>query len=182
MMNGKISGIHYLFGTLLVILVALWAWSVFELRQHHAANQAYVRKQILLAEAAVKAWEDQKKENPASAPAVPANLPIIPDEYVNRSYHQALVYQMVRLYTMLAFQIVLIGWITIAHLRRAWMLKTCAAALNRESPQNYRNEQTWDNYRILLAQKPVVLVPWYGWLAIIYVIAATIWSFYRAVH
>jgi hypothetical protein len=178
-MNGKNVGINYLFGTLLVIIAALWSWSVFELKQHNAANQTYVRKQILQAEAAVKAWEDQKKENPSSAPAVPANFPTIPQELVNRSYHQGLVYRMTRLYTMLAFQIVLIGWITITHLRRAWMLKTCAAALNRESAQSYRNVEAWDNYRSLLAQKPVVLVPWYGWLAIVYVITATIWAFYQ---
>jgi hypothetical protein len=180
-MKDKIISIHFLFGILLVILAALWAWSVFELRQKNAANQAYVRKQILQAEAAVKVWEDQKKENPVSAPAVPANMPIIPQELVNRSYHQGLVYGMLRLYTMLAFQIVLIGWITIAHLRRAWMLKTCAAALNREAPQSYQNVEAWDNYRSLLAQKPVVLVPWYGWLTIVYVVAATIWAFYHAI-
>ena len=180
-MKDKIIGIHFLFGMLLVILAALWAWSVFELRQHNAANQAYVRKQILQAEAAVKVWEDQKKENPSSAPAVPANMPIIPQELVNRSYHQGLVYGMFRLYTMLAFQFVLIGWITIVHLRRAWMLKTCATALNQEAPQSYRNAEVWDNYRSLLAQKPVVLVPWYGWLAIVYVLSATIWAFYHAI-
>ena len=113
-MNGKNVGIYYLFGTLLVILAALWGWSIFELRQRQAAG----RKLLLQAEASVKVWEDQKKENLSSAPAVPANFPIVSEEQVNRDYHQGLVYRMVRLYTMIAFQVVLVGWITVAHLRR----------------------------------------------------------------
>jgi hypothetical protein len=113
-MNGKTGGIHYLFGTLLVIIAALWSWSVFGSRQ----QQAHVRKQILQAEAAMRVWDEQRKENPATAPAVPANFPVISDDQAKHDYHQGLVYRMVRLYTLLAFQVILIGWITIAYLRR----------------------------------------------------------------